>query len=131
MKEFAALYAELDATTSTAAKLSALQRYLARVSAADAAWAVYFLAGGRPRRVVRLGLLRELACELAAMADWLFEACYQSVGDLAETIAHVLPAAAEQPDDASLCTWVQERVLPLRALDEAQVREQVLVAACE
>jgi DNA ligase-1 len=125
MKQFAALYAELDATTSTAAKLAALQRHLAQADPADAAWAVYVLAGGRPKRVVRLGLLREMACEMAGMADWLFEACYQTVGDLAETLAHVLPAANSKTDDAGLSVWLHERILPLRALDEAQARAQV------
>ena len=93
MKGFAALFAELDASTSTAAKLAALQAYLAQADAADAAWAVYFLAGGKPRRLVRTGLLRELAAELADLPQWLFEASYQAVGDLAETISRVLPAA--------------------------------------
>ncbi len=125
MKQFAALYAELDATTSTAAKLAALQRHLAQADPADAAWAVYMLAGGRPKRVVRLGLLRALACEMAGVADWLFEACYQAVGDLAETIAHVLPAVGSQDDAAGLSVWLHDRILPLRALDEAQARARV------
>ena len=29
------------------------------------------------------------ACRQAGIDDWLFDACYQAVGDLAETIAHV------------------------------------------
>ena len=125
MKQFAALYAELDATTSTAAKLVALQRHLAQADPADAAWAVYMLAGGRPKRVVRLSLLREMACEMAGVADWLFEACYQAVGDLAETIAHVLPGVGSQDDAAGLSVWLHDRILPLRALDEAQARARV------
>jgi DNA ligase-1 len=119
------LYAELDATTSTAAKLVALQRHLAQADPADAAWAVYMLAGGRPKRVVRLSLLREMACEMAGVADWLFEACYQAVGDLAETIAHVLPGVGSQDDAAGLSVWLHDRILPLRALDEAQARARV------
>ena len=125
MKQFADLYAELDATTSTAAKLAALQRHLAQADRADAAWAVYVLAGGRPKRVVRLAVLRELACEMAGMADWMFEACYQAVGDLAETIAHALPAASAHSDDAGLSVWLHDRILPLRGLAEAQVRAGV------
>ena len=126
MKQFAALYSELDASTSTAAKIAALQGYLAQASAADAAWAVYFLAGGKPRQLVRPALLRALACEMADLPEWLFEASYQAVGDLAETIAHVLPVAPCGQDDASLAQWVQERLLPLRGLAEPQVRARVL-----
>ena len=93
MQRFAALYAELDASTSIRRKRDALTAYLRTASADDAAWAVYFLAGGRPRRSVPARALRAAACAAAAIPDWLFEECYQSVGDLAETIAHLLKAA--------------------------------------
>ena len=95
MKRFAQLFAELDASTATTRqgrRAAALLRRGAR--RADAAWAVYFLAGGKPRQVVPTAVLRALACERAGIADWLFEECYQAVGDLAETIAHVLPPPA-------------------------------------
>ncbi|MBA3597649.1 MAG: ATP-dependent DNA ligase [Methylibium sp.] len=91
MRAFAQLYAELDASTSTLDKVAALRRYFSAAEPADAAWAAYFLAGGRPRQVVPTSVLRTLACEGAGIADWLFEECYQAVGDLAETIALVLP----------------------------------------
>ena len=91
MKLFAQLFTELDGTTSTSAKVQALQRYFGSAPAEDAAWAVYFLAGGKPRQVVRTATLRALACAMAGIADWLFEECYQAAGDLAETIAYVLP----------------------------------------
>ncbi len=124
MKNFAALFAELDTTTSTNAKVEALQRYFTIARPEDAAWAVYFLAGGKPRQVVRTATLRALACEVAGIEDWLFEECYQAVGDLAETIAHVLPLAFE-PSDAGLAQWMEERLLPLRGLGEPEVAERV------
>jgi DNA ligase-1 len=49
MKRFAALYAALDASTSTHDKLEALTAYFAVAAPEDAAWAAYFLAGGKPR----------------------------------------------------------------------------------
>ncbi|HKX94256.1 MAG TPA: ATP-dependent DNA ligase, partial [Methylibium sp.] len=109
MNRFASLYAELDASTSTLAKVAALRRYYAEADAADAAWATYFLAGGRPRRVLPTAALRTLACEAAGIADWLFEECYQAVGDLAETIALVLPAKASRDDALGLAAWVEQR----------------------
>jgi DNA ligase 1 len=124
MKKFAALFAELDATTSTNAKVEALQRYFAAARPEDAAWAVYFLAGGKPRQVVRTATLRALACEVAGIEDWLFEECYQAVGDLAETIAHVLPLEFEAAD-AGLAVWMEERLLPLRGLSEPEVASRV------
>ena len=124
MKGFAELFAELDASTATSAKLAALQRYLATAEARDAAWAVYFLSGGKPRRLVPTARLRELACELAGLPDWLFEECYQAVGDLAETIAHVLPAA-EADHDQGLADWIEQRLLPLRGLTDEALRARV------
>jgi DNA ligase-1 len=117
LKRFAALYAELDASTATQAKLAALGRYLADAPPEDAAWVVYFLAGGKPRQVVRTAALRTTACELAGVADWLFEASYQVVGDLAETIALLVPDApgASHPlADLGLNGWMTQRLLPLR-----------------
>ncbi len=115
MKRFARLFAELDATTATGAKVEALKRYFAAAAARDAAWAVYFLAGGKPRQVVPIGLLGELACRVAGIEAWLFDACYQAVGDFAETVADVLPPPTRE-SDLGLAEWVEERLLPLRGL---------------
>jgi DNA ligase-1 len=125
MKRFARLYAELDASTATTAKVEALRRYFAEAAPADAAWAVYFLAGGKPRQVVPTSALRALACERAGIADWLFEECYQAVGDLAETIAHVLPVAPRE-SDVGLATWIEERLLPLRGADPLTLAERIV-----
>ena len=129
MKRFAALFTELDSTTATSTKVAAMTRYLAEAPPADAAWAVYLLAGGKPRQVVKTATLRALACEAAGIDDWLFEECYQAVGDLAETIAHVLPEAegdgSEGAGDLGLAAWMEERLLPLRGADEAAVAARV------
>jgi DNA ligase-1 len=119
MKAFANLFAELDASTATGAKVEALKRYFAAALPADAAWAVYFLAGGKPRQVVPTAVLRALACERAGIAEWLFEAAYQAVGDLAETIAHVLPPPRAR-SDVGLAEWVEQRLLPLRGAAPAE-----------
>jgi len=71
MKAFAALYAELDATTSSNAKLAALQAYFSEAAPEDAAWAVYFLSGGRPRQLVPTRLLREITIALSGLPEWL------------------------------------------------------------
>ncbi len=119
MKAFAQLFDELDASTATSAKVEALKRYFRSAPPGDAAWAVYFLAGGKPRQVVPTSILRALACECAGIAPWLFEEAYQAVGDLAETIAHVLPPGAPA-DDLGLAAWVEQRLLPLRGLEPVE-----------
>ena len=124
MRQFSRLFAELDATTSTNAKVDALQRYFERAAPADAAWAVYFLAGGKPRQVASMASLAALACEVAGIEWWLFDECSQAVGDLAETIAHVLPQGA-QTSDVGLAQWVEQRLLPLRGLSEPEIAARI------
>jgi DNA ligase-1 len=124
LQRFARLYAELDATTSTRTKVEAMERYFRAADARDAAWAVWFLAGNKPRQIVPVRLLARLAIETADIPDWLFDESYLAVGDLAETIAHVLPEGGGT-DDASLAEWVEDRLLPLRGADEPTVRERL------
>lgn len=116
MKAFAALFSELDASTSTAHKVDAMQRYFAAAPPHDAAWAAYFLAGGKPRQTVPTAVMVGAACGAADIDAWLFDACYQAVGDLAETIAHVLPLPDEDTvhDHPGLAEWIEQRLLPLR-----------------
>lgn len=116
MRAFAALYRELDATTSSLAKQAALQAYLRAATPADAAWAVYFLAGGKPRQLVATRTLRLLAREAAGLPEWLFDESYDAVGDLAETLALLLPPS-DQHHDLGLADWVEQHLLPLRKTD--------------
>src|ERR1700744_2422043 len=125
MKRFAALYTALDATTSTKEKLEALIAYFSAADAEDAAWGSYFLAGGKPRQSVPTRLLSELARERAGLPEWLFDECYQAVGDLAETIAHILPPP-QRSSELGLAQWIEQRVLPLRGIDPAQLRTRLI-----
>ena len=125
MRHFAALFNDLDTRTSTNAKVEALVSYYASAAPHDAAWATYFLAGGKPRAVVNGRALRELAVAAAGVPAWLFEESYQAVGDLAETIAHLLPPPSRR-SDLGLAQWVEERLLPLRGLPPADVLARLL-----
>ncbi|MCI0742428.1 MAG: ATP-dependent DNA ligase [Gemmataceae bacterium] len=127
MKLFAELYKALDATTKTKEKLRALVLYFQHAPSEDAAWAIYFLVGRRPRLALSWPKLRAWACRAAAIPDWLFDECYHAVGDLAETIALVLPAQ-RSADVEPLHHWIGARLLPLARLDDAGQRD-VLVQA--
>ena len=124
MKAFAELYSRLDATTSSNAKLAAMRDYFANVPPQDAAWAVYFLSGGRPRQLVPTKLLREQAMTLGKLPEWLFEESYQAVGDLAETLALLLPEA-QRDSDEGLAVWMDEKLLPLRGLPPKELAERL------
>jgi DNA ligase-1 len=125
MKRFAALYTALDGTTSTKEKLEALIAYFSAAEPEDAAWASYFLSGGKPRQSVPTRLLTEFARERAGLPEWLFDESYQAVGDLAETIAHILPPA-QRTSELGLAQWIEERVLTLRGLEPGELRTRLL-----
>lgn len=125
MKTFAALYRALASSTSNRAKLDAMQAYLRAVVPEDAAWAVYFLAGGKPRQLVPTKLLRALTRETADLPEWLFDECYHAVGDLAETISLLLPDP-EATVQRSLAEWMNNELLPLRGQPPDIVRKRLL-----
>ena len=93
MKDFATLFAALDATTKTSAKLAALTDYFRTAPEPDRVWAAGLLSGRRPKRTVNATELRDWAAQAAGIPLWLFEESYAVAGDLAETIALVLPPA--------------------------------------
>jgi DNA ligase-1 len=124
VRDFARLYTTLDETTATGEKVAALAEYFRRAPAADAAWAVHFLVGRRPKRLVSAPKLAAWASEAAGLPAWLFEESYAAVGDLAETITLLLPDTGAS-DDRGLSYWVEERLLPLQGQDESVQREEM------
>ena len=130
MKAFAELYAALDETNKTTRKVEALTAYFRTVRPADAAWAVYFLVGRKPRQVVPSNKLWTWALELSGLSPWLFEECYHAVGDMAETIALVLPAP-ETSSNRPLHDWVENVLLPLRTKEEEEQKAAMLGAWAE
>ena len=127
MKAFANLYLALDETTKMNEKVEALTRYFSRAPAEDAAWAVYFLSGRKPKQLVAARRLREWTAAEAGIPDWLFDESYEAVGDFAETMALLLPPYGSSTD-RPLHYWVEERLLPLRDKEEALQREELLRA---
>ena len=105
MKRFAALFTALETTTKTSEKTAALARYFRTAPEADRVWTIALLSGRRPKRVVNATELRTWAAHAADVPLWLFEESYAVAGDLAETIAHLLPRAETESDptlDATL-----------------------------
>ncbi len=127
MKQFANLYAALDETNKTNQKVVALVDYFSSAPPADAAWAVYFLSGRRPRRAMSSRQLAGWAMDATDLPDWLWGESYDAVGDMAETITLLLPDA-ETSSDAPLHQWVENRLLPLKDMDEHEQREVITSA---
>lgn len=127
MKHFTTLFSSLDQTTKTTEKTKALVQFFSSASDRDKVWAIALFSHRRPRRTVTTSLLRVWAAEKAGIPLWLFEETYHVVGDLAETIAKVLPERAQQSEDKDLSGWI-EYIMNLKDEDETIKKEQITSA---
>lgn len=105
MKNFAALFTTLDQTTKTSEKTKALTEFLTSASDSDKVWCIALFTSRRPKRAVTTTQLREWAAEKAEIPLWLLEECYPIVGDLAETLALILPPNTAD-SDLGLTHWI-------------------------
>lgn len=130
MKRFAELYEAIDSTTGTLGKVAALVAYFREASPEDAAWAVSFLVGRRPKRLVKAPDLHRWGAEVASIPDWLFEASYAQAGDLAETLALIIPEMnrESETDTGSLSHLIEHRLLPLREMTPEEQHNTLLSA---
>ena len=126
MEEFVQLFTRLDQTTKILVKVEALREYFGRVDDRDRLWAIAILSSRRPRRGVKSTLLRQWAADLASVPLWLLEESYHTVGDLAETIALVLPPPTRR-HERSLTEWISV-VRDLKDMDDEEKRRVVLDA---
>jgi len=126
MKRFADLYRELDQSTATLDKRAALVRYFRDAPAADAAWAMWLLAGGKLARIANTRELREWIVQESGQPDWLVEDSYDHVGDLAETLTLLLDDPQLPIEDRSLVEWIEGILLPI-ANKEVELRRAAVV----
>ena len=127
MKLFTELYVELDQTNKTNEKVEAMRFYFEHAAPADAAWALYFLSGRKPRQIVPSRFLRQWALEMSGIPEWLYAESRDTVGDGAETMALLLPGN-ENIDTTPLHVLVEKKLLPLRGADETTQRKEVTSA---
>jgi len=85
---------------------------------------IALFSGRRPRRAVNTTQLLTWCIEVSGIPGWLFGESYHTVGDLAETIALLLPErnTAQQPQTLS---WYIEKFIVLQKEDEA-LRKQFI-----
>jgi DNA ligase-1 len=124
MRRFAALFDALDATTKTNRKLAALEAYFASAPPEDAAWALFFLSGRRLKRHVSSSVLFDAAVEESRLPAWLLGESYDAVGDLAELVSLVVSRDGAS-SDVGLARFMDERVLPLRDIDDDEQRRRI------
>ncbi|WGD36105.1 ATP-dependent DNA ligase [Olleya sp. YS] len=117
MKNFADLIRTLDSTNKTTLKVKALAEYFEIASDKDKVWTIAILSHRRPPRPVNTTLLRTWASELSNIPLWLFEESYHIVGDLAETIALIIPDS-DKSTTKSLTQFLEEMIALKPKTDE-------------
>ena len=105
MKGFTELFTRLDQTTKTLKKVEALVQYFEEAPDDDKLWAIALLSHKRPKRTINSNFLKMWSAELSGLPYWLFEESYHVAGDLAETIALILPEH-DNESDQSLTYWI-------------------------
>ncbi|MEX0288794.1 MAG: ATP-dependent DNA ligase [Flavobacteriaceae bacterium] len=119
MKKFAQLIKILDSTNKTNIKVSALTEYFNTAEDSDKVWTIAILSHRRPPRPVNTTLLRSWASELSSIPLWLFEESYHIVGDLAETIALIVPSS-KKSSEKTLTIFLREMIALKAKSEEAK-----------
>ncbi|MEM9806727.1 MAG: ATP-dependent DNA ligase [Cyanobacteria bacterium P01_D01_bin.56] len=131
MKRFTQLFQAVDATTSTNAKVAALQQYFSSETPANAVWALYLFLGKTRKRLVTSRVLRDIFLQVSDIPEWLFAASYAHVGDSAETIALLLedaplPAAVPEFQDQPLHHWLETIIPQVKTCSDAEQQQLIL-----
>lgn len=127
MNRFSQLFIALDETNKTGEKTALLRDYFLNAPPADAAWGVYFLTGRKMRQLIPRARLAEWTMELSGISPWMFQECYDSVGDLGETLALLLPPVpSDQTIDIPLAELVEKRLIPLREMAPEDQRAGII-----
>lgn len=128
MQQFSLLVHTLGTATKTNEKLDALATYFTTAPAKDKVWVIALFSGRRPKRMASSGVLQQWCCALASIPDWLFLECYHTAGDLAETIALLLPPPTNTTHTHKHLHEYLEQIIDLQKADEAA--KQAFVTQC-
>ncbi len=126
MHHFAQLISALDQSNKTKDKINALTDFFEKASDEDKVWAIALFTHRRPKRQVNTKQLREWCQEKSGIPEWLFDESYHTVGDLAETIALLLPHP-DKKSEISLSEWIK-KLIALNGKEENEKKEEILEA---
>ncbi len=86
----------------------------------------FSVAGGRA--ACKFVAVPQWCMEIGNIPDWLFGECYHSVGDLAETIALLLPEEKGAKQNAILFSFYIEKLVSLEKENEFIKKEFIMAA---
>lgn len=125
LKNFVSLIQQIESQSSSKKRIDALVEFFEKSEPADRLWCIALFTGKRPKRAVKNALLKSWCAELAQLDDWLFEESYHVVGDLAETMALLVPFDGAGGLKSNLNEQIKA-LLPMKNFNEEEQKEQVL-----
>ncbi|MDB5117307.1 MAG: ATP-dependent ligase [Mucilaginibacter sp.] len=108
MKAFAQLFLSLDETNKTNEKVKVLKDYFTVVPDTDKMHMLALFTDRKPKRQINATQIRTWATEITNIPVWLFEESYHVVGDLAETMALLMPQNTDSNSNKTLTDWIGE-----------------------
>jgi DNA ligase-1 len=124
--KFAALVILLGTSTGTNDKLDALSAYFSTADNRDKVWVIALFSGRKPKRAVNSTQLFTWCNELTGLPQWLFEESYHTVGDLAETIALLLPDPRAAPAAGQGLSYYLEKLMEIGKEEEGVKKKFIL-----
>jgi DNA ligase-1 len=109
----------LDETNKTNEKVKVLKEYFNSVPDSDKMHMLALFTGRKPKRQINSTQVRTWAIEASNVPAWLFEESYHVVGDLAETMALLMPKH-KGDSNKTLTAWIAE----INALDKKTEEEK-------
>ena len=123
---FADLVKVLGTSTKTNDKLAALVQYFAAADDKDKVWVIALFSGRKPKRAVNTTQLVTWCVEVADLPGWLFGESYHTVGDLAETIALLLPESKTEDRDNKPLHFYIDTFKQIEKQDESIKRQFII-----
>ncbi len=117
---FVSLINGLGEANSIQEKIRLLTDYFTSAPDADKTWTIGLFTGRKLKRMAKTSLLAAWVSELKNFPTWLFEESYHQVGDLAETVALLLPQEEYGHKKGDLADYLRL----LKALEKATDEEK-------
>lgn len=122
MKAFAKMLMSVRAEAKPDYQVRAVSSYLSKLSEPDLSQALFFLNGGRLKKLAMADSLHKWGLEMSGCPGWLFDECAALSGDMCETVALLIQGSGKRAYSLSECVAGIES---WRSLDEISLGERV------
>lgn len=123
MENFVNLILNLDSSQGINQKTQYLIDFFQNCSPKDGIWALALLAGKKKERGISTKMLKNTANQMVDFPTWLFDESYSVVGDLAETIAKILPRSNSEFTFSKPLSECMQEIIDLKTKSDGEKEE--------